>query len=164
MKSHKVWWAFVIVGAVVFAGLFAFSNHTKGIAAAPSGAISGFVWQDYCGGDCEAGSSLKRGNGIVNNAERKLAGITVMLSKGKCADKYATISRKTNAGGYYHFSNLANGWYCVTVNSKQSNTAFRKPGYWTRPATSASQAIAKYQIKITGPQEVVNTSFGWNYK
>ena len=164
MKYHKVWWVIAIAMAMVFAWIFAFYNHTSSSAAAPSGSISGIVWQDYCGGDCEAGSSLKRGNGIVNNAERRLANIKVTLSKGKCGEKRAALTKKTNANGYYRFTNLTIGYYCVAVNSRQSNTAFRKPGYWTRPATSQSKPIARYTIEITGPREVVNTSFGWNYK
>jgi hypothetical protein len=59
--------------AVGFAGLFALYNPTNGLAATMSGSISGVVWQDYCAFDCDAGSSLKRGNGIVNPAERRLA-------------------------------------------------------------------------------------------
>jgi hypothetical protein len=164
MKTHKYWWAIAFVLAFLFAGLFALYNHSSGYAAARSGSISGVVWQDYCGGDCEAGSSLKRGNGIVNNAERKLANIKVSLSKGKCGENRAKLTKKTNTNGFYRFTNLKNGFYCVSVDSRQSNTAFKKPGYWTRPATSGSKPMARYTIEITGPTEKVNTSFGWNYR
>ena len=129
-----------------------------------SGSISGVVWQDYCASDCDAGSSLKRGNGIANPAERRLANIKVNLSKGKCGENRNAVTKKTNRKGFYRFTNLKNGFYCVAVTARQSNTAFKKPGYWSRPASSAARPVATYTIKITGQAEVVNTSFGWNYK
>jgi hypothetical protein len=164
MKNHQVWCVIGFVVAVGLAGLFALVNHTNGFAATTSGSISGVVWQDYCARDCDAGSSLKRGNAIVNPAERRLANIKVTLAKGKCGENRPTLNKKTNRSGFYRFANLKNGFYCVSVTSKQSNTAFKKPGYWSRPAASGSNPVAKYTIKITGPTEVVNTSFGWNYK
>jgi hypothetical protein len=160
----KYWWILVFGLAILFAGIFALATHSNGIAAAPSGSISGVVWQDYCARDCDAGSSLKRGNGIVNPAERRLPNIKVMLSKGKCGENRTAVTKKTNSKGFYRFANLKNGFYCVSVTSRQSNTAFKKPGYWSRPAVSGSNSVAKYTIKITGPTEFVNTSFGWNYR
>ena len=149
---------------ILFPGIFALSNHISSFAAAASGSISGVVWQDYCARDCDAGSSLKRGNGIVNPAERRLANIKVNLSKGKCGENRNAVTKKTNSKGFYRFTNLKNGFYCIAVTSRQSNTAFKKPGYWSRPTSSASSPVATYTIKITGPTDVGNTSFGWNYK
>ncbi|MBP1693088.1 MAG: hypothetical protein H6Q37_971 [Chloroflexi bacterium] len=165
MLRRKYWLSAGIFIAIILAGFFTLYNHTTGIAATPTGSVSGIVWQDFCKSDCVAGSSLKRGNAIVNDAERRLSSITVTLAKGKCSERRpANKMAITNKRGFYIFSDLRPGFYCVSINSRQSSTAFPKPGYWTRPAASGTNSIAQYSIKINGPSNLVNKSFGWNYK
>ena len=165
MLRKKYWLLAGIFIAIVLAGLFTFYNHTTGIAATPTGSVSGIVWQDFCKTDCVAGSSLKRGNALVNDAEKRLSGIKVELAKGKCSERRpARRTTTTNKRGYYIFLDLQPGFYCISVNSRQSGTAFPKPGYWTRPAASSSNPIAQYTIKMNGATDLVNKSFGWNYK
>ncbi len=166
MKVRKFWYLFILAIALGLSGLVVFGQHTPVSAAVPSGSISGTVWQDFCKFDCAAGTSLARGNGLVNinKGERRLAGIKVGLAKGKCAEKRPPKYIKTNLNGYYLFKNLPTGFYCVSVDSRQSGTAFPKPGYWTRPRESQNNAIARYELKIIASSDFVNKSFGWNYK
>jgi hypothetical protein len=112
--------------------------------------LSGMVWQDYCETDCTAGSGLRRGNGLPDEAEKRLAGVTVGLGYGYCRYSHVVRTTTTNALGEYKFSGLANGTYCVTVNSRQSNTAFPKPGVWTRPSGRSPWYIASYTVRIWG--------------
>jgi hypothetical protein len=151
--------------ALTLAIILAARTSTSGYAAVQGNAtISGVVWQDFCLKDCVAGSNLgKRGNGLVSTAEVRLQGIKVGLAKGKCRNKPPTQVIQTNKNGFYLISGLSKGYYCVTVDSRQSNTAFPKPGYWTRPSPSAQLSVARYQLLVNGPANFVNISFGWNY-
>jgi hypothetical protein len=165
MYKEKVWLIVCVSIAILIAGLLAFSTQTPGQASVPRGSISGVIWQDFCRADCVAGSSLKRGNALVSTAEARLAGIKVNLAKGKCAEKRPVVTTvATNGKGFYLFASLKPGFYCVSVDSRQNSTAFPKPGYWTRPAASGSNPVARYDLKITGTNDLVNKSFGWNYK
>jgi|GEM_PF-6774669 len=131
------------------------------VAARARYTISGVVWQDYCLTDCTAGSSLRRGNGVPDEAEVRLAGVTVGLGKGICRGGRATRFTTTDSQGRYSFGGLTNGVYCVTVNSRQSNTAFPKPGVWTRPSGRSSWYIASYTVIIHGASRG-NLNFGWD--
>ena len=133
-------------------------GSTKKITAS----VSGVIWQDYCLRDCDAGSSLKRGNGRANPAEPRIAGVQVGLAKGKCRGKSPTQTIRSNSRGFYRFSNLSEGYYCVTVDSRQNQVKFQQPGYWSRPKESANLRIAQYQIKVIQSTNFVNISFGWN--
>lgn len=127
-----------------------------------SASVSGVVWQDVCLRDCDAGSSLKAGNGRANPAEPRISGVRVGLAKGKCRDKQPFQTVMSNSRGFYKFSNLTEGYYCVTVDSRQNQAKFRQPGYWSRPKESANLRVARYQIHVTESVNFVNVSFGWN--
>lgn len=128
----------------------------------PSGGrtVSGIVWQDYCASDCTAGSSLRRGNGTPDEAEVRPAGVLVRLGRGVCRYTRAYRTTTTNAEGQYSFSGLAAGTYCVSVNSRQSDTAFPKPGVWTRPSGRSSWYVASYTVRV-GPSRT-GLNFGWD--
>ncbi len=131
-------------------------------APAPSSgrSLSGIVWQDFCLSDCTAGSSLRRGNGTPDEAEVRLSGVLVRLGRGACRYTRAYRTTTTNAEGRYSFSGLAAGTYCVSVNSRQSNTAFPKPGVWTRPAGRSSWYVASYTVYAGKSRSGLN--FGWD--
>jgi hypothetical protein len=165
MKTRNYWLIAGLLVAVVIAGSLAVFIHASAQAAPLGGSVSGVVWQDFCGGNCVAGSSLKRGNAVVNDAEKLLGGIRVKLAPGRCVDgRPATRKTTTNMHGFYLFSHLTPGKYCVSVNNRQSSSGFPKPGYWTRPSAAGSKPTAFYDITIVGTSNLVNKSFGWNYK
>ncbi len=157
---------------LVMASVLALANVTVASAAWPQPpaapapslhTISGVVWQDYCTQNCTAGSSLRAGNGVPDEAEPRLAGVTVGLGKGFCRFSRATRFTTTDSQGRYSFGALANGVYCVTVNSRQSASAFPKPGVWTRPSGRSSWFIASYTVSIHNANRS-NLNFGWDKK
>lgn len=154
------------LGVVLLVGLFAAASAAPVLAEGPVAAvvrtISGVVWQDYCETDCTAGSSLRRGNGVPDEAEKRLAGATVWLGVGACRYSRAIWHTTTDSLGRYSFSSLGRGTYCVMVNSRQSNTAFPKPGVWTRPSGRSSWYIASYTVY--GPGSRAGLNFGWDKK
>jgi hypothetical protein len=164
MGNRKFGYLIIFSAAIGLTMIIAINNFTSGMAAKPGGSITGVVWQDFCRADCAMGSSWVRGDGIVNiyKGEQLLPGIKVLMAKGKCAEKRRASSVKTNSKGFYQFTNLAPGFYCVSVDSRQSRSAFPKPGYWSRPKESKTNPIARYEIKVVGLASYVNTSFGWN--
>jgi len=132
-----------------------------GALAAWGYTLSGTVWQDYCVSDCTAGSSLRRGNGTPDEAEKRLAGVTVGLAYGSCRYSRPYRYTTTNSLGKFSFSGLGNGTYCVTVNSRQSNTAFPKPGVWTRPSGRSPWYVASYTVRVWGAGRG-GLDFGWD--
>ena len=157
---HMLRIAFVLL--IVATMLTVPAARTSAAAPAPSGgrSVSGTVWQDYCVSDCTAGSSLRRGNGVPDEAEVRLAGVLVRLGRGACRYTRAYRTTTTNSEGQYTFSGLAAGTYCVSVNSRQSDTAFPKPGVWTRPAGRSSWYVASYTVRV-GPSRT-GLNFGWD--
>ena len=130
-------------------------------AAAGGRSISGVVWQDYCESDCTAGSSLRRGNGSPDEAEKRLDGITVRLGRNRCGISRTLSTTTTDSSGNYTFSSLSAGLYCVSVNSRQSDSAFPKPGVWTRPAGRSSWYIASYTVHVSSFNRS-GLDFGWD--
>lgn len=152
----------LIVLILAFSPLMVIRSQAAESARKVSASVSGVVWQDVCLRDCDAGSSLKAGNGRANPAEPRISAVRVGLAKGKCRDKQPFTTVLTNSRGFYKFSNLAEGYYCVTVDSRQNQAKFRQPGYWSRPKESANLRVARYQIHVTESVNFVNISFGWN--
>jgi hypothetical protein len=127
------------------------------------GTIRGVVWQDYCGSDCTAGSSLRAGNGSADIAEARLYGIRVGLSRGRCAgSRQPSQVTRTDRSGAYKFTNLSRGTYCITLNAKQSNSAFHKPGYWTNPIPGLNKLVIRYSVTLSGSNIIRQVNFGWN--
>lgn len=161
MSSKRVSSSLLMI-LVLIAALLTLAAPAGAASPAPSGGrtLSGIVWQDYCASDCTAGSSLRRGNGTPDEAEVRLDGIWVRLGRGACRTAHAYRTTTTNAEGRYAFSGLAAGTYCVSVNSRQSDTAFPKPGVWTRPAGRSSWYVASYTVHV-GPSRT-GLNFGWD--
>ncbi len=155
-----------LVVALGLLGLLLFSTVRPALAYEPEAyagaSLSGIVWQDYCAANCTAGSSLRRGNGQPDEAEARLAGVRVGLGVGLCRFSYPTRFTTTDSQGRYSFSGLTAGTYCVTVNSRQSGTAFPKPGVWTRPSGRSPWYVASYTVFL-GPASVRGgLNFGWD--
>lgn len=135
------------------------------VPTAKYASLGGIVFQDFCKVNCVAGSSLNRGNGVPNTAEPRLANILVGLSRGACRLTQGVFRwTRTNAQGGYSFTGLAAGTYCVMVNSRQSGTAFVKPGVWSRPSGRSSYYLASYTVRLTAGQAHNGLYFGWDHK
>ncbi|MCW5849219.1 MAG: hypothetical protein KIT87_03980 [Anaerolineae bacterium] len=154
------------VGMLCLLCLLLFNSASTALASEPEAyagaSLSGIVWQDYCASNCTAGSSLRRGNGQPDEAEVRLAGLQVGLSRGSCWYSWPTRFTTTDSQGRYSFSGLAAGTYCVTVNSRQSATAFPKPGVWTRPSGRSPWYIASYTVVLGPASSRSGLNFGWD--
>ena len=139
----------VIAVAVVAGGLFIASGSSAAAAPPPLRWISGVVGWDWCPNNCTAGSSLRAGNGVPNEAEPVQAGVKVGLGYGWCRYSHVVRYTTTDSNGQYTFSGLPAGTYCVTVNNKQSNTKFPKPGVWSRPSGMSPWYLASYTVNMT---------------
>jgi hypothetical protein len=127
------------------------------------GTIRGVVWQDYCAANCAAGSSLRAGNGRVDIAEARLYGIRIGLSSGKCSGgRQPSQFTRTDRSGAYKFTNLSRGTYCLTLNAKQSNSAFHKPGQWTSPIKGLKKVVIRYTVTFSATSNIRQVNFGWN--
>ena len=159
-------WRGALLGVACLLAVWLFSPGSAALADAPQAlagaSLSGVVWQDYCASNCTAGSSLRRGNGRPDEAEVRQAGVQVGLSRGNCWYSRPTRFTTTDGEGRYAFSGLAAGTYCVTVNSRQSATAFPKPGVWTRPSGRSPWYIASYTVVLGSAGSRSGLNFGWD--
>jgi hypothetical protein len=146
------------VSAMSPAPIYAYQSDT-----AFQGTIRGVIWQDYCGGNCAAGSSLRAGNGVPDIAEARLYGIRIGLSSGKCKDgRQPSQFTRTDRSGAFKFINLSRGTYCLTLNAKQSSSAFHKPGHWTSPVKGLKKPVIRYTVIFSASGNLRNENFGWN--
>lgn len=164
MNARRLLRVFLTAGILVAGGLV-FSMGERA-AAAPAGSgghsLSGIVWQDFCAFDCFAGSSLRAGNGVVDLAERRQAGIKVGLARGVCGERKIKYTARTNSLGRYRFNGLSAGTYCLSVNARQSKKAFPKPGAWTSPGGGGSALLMRYTVIVPATGSDPQVNFGWN--
>jgi hypothetical protein len=154
----------VVLAALVLAGTLFVASGSVALAAPPLRWISGVVWWDWCPNNCTAGSGLRAGNGYPNEAEPVQAGVKVGLGYGTCRYSHVVKYTTTDSNGQYSFSGLPAGTYCITVNSRQSNTKFPKPGVWSRPSGMSPWYIASYTVNLTTRTTWGGLNFGWYQK
>jgi hypothetical protein len=164
MDAQKLFRVIVTAGILVTVVLV--FSRGESVAAAPTGSgghsLTGIVWQDFCAFDCFAGSSLRAGNGVVDLAERRQAGIKVGLSRGVCGERKIKFTARTNSVGRYRFNGLSAGTYCLSVNARQSKKAFPKPGAWTSPGGGGSALLMRYTVIVPSSGSDPQVNFGWN--
>ncbi|GIK56346.1 MAG: SH3 domain-containing protein [Chloroflexi bacterium] len=139
---------------------------------APSGSITGFVWDDYCltnengdalDGDCVAdGNGDYHADGMIAPHEGYIAGVTMLLQAGACATgNPVAVTAVTDASGKYTFGSLQPGTYCVSMNAVAgNNAAILLPGDWTFPA----RGIWYQEITLLGNDHAYPVNFGWDYQ
>ena len=111
---------------------------------APQGSISGFV---YSGGSSTPSSE-------------RLSGVTVMLGQGGCTSS-GFMTAVTNGSGYYEFTGLPAGTYCVTINSSTLPSASYGWGsiYPNFPAVSCPPFNPYQGVTISTNQAKENVNF-----
>lgn len=117
--------------------------------AIPNLVISGNVWNDSAQPD-----------GTQQSVEADLAGVTVLLQAGSCANptSLVPISSTTDTQGNFSFVNLYGGTYCVSIRAGEAgNSSILQSGSWTTPVTGSEQVAIRL-----GEQKAV--SFGWQYE
>lgn len=133
-----------------------------------NGSIRGVVWADFCrllvngapsAGCIPDGRGGYRADGTYSNGEARIVGAQVTLSRGGCAsvNTYA-VPTTTDANGFYSFSNLEPGPYCVAIETGvEPNSSLLLPGAWTYPASG----IGRTEVML-GPGETKSADFGWD--
>lgn len=140
------------------------------------GSIAGFLWADHCFARTEADGNLVvdghcvvdangeyRADGMLSPDEGYLGGVTMLLQAGPCATDNPAIQARavTNQDGYYAFTGLQPGTYCVLMNAAaDGNAAVLLPGDWTFP----DQGIWYQQITLIGNDQAYPVNFGWDFQ
>jgi hypothetical protein len=137
-------------------------------------AIGGRVWHDVCavaGGEGSASVSTSancvpgaqggvEADGIMQPDEPGMGFVQVELGTGACPST-GLATTTTDEEGYYTFSELEPGDYCVTVDAlHESNAPFMLPGTWTQPRLDFA-AVAVTLDGETGQGEI---NFGWDHQ
>lgn len=154
-------------GAAPFVKIIAVSGSSPG-GSTPSGtSISGVVWNDICSvvdivpsDGCvtdEWGSY--RANGIIDDGEVGISGVTVLLNPGECTGFEGAVTTTTGSDGRYAFTDLSAAPYCVLIDPLvEPNFSILLPGGFTSPLAYVG-GITLYVAE--GENSVVN--FGWDY-
>lgn len=139
---------------------------------APSGSITGFLWNDYCltneSGDALDGNCVADANGdyhadgMIQPTEGYIPGVTMLLQAGACATgNPVAVTAVTDASGKYFFGSLQPGTYCVSMNAAAGgNATILLPGDWTFPA----RGIWYQEITLLGNDHAYPVNFGWDYQ
>ena len=142
-----------------------------------SASIGGVVWEDLCfltNGtasrgcvETEEGSGFYRGNGVFDDNESALAGITLVLGQGACppggiietANRLATTL--SGEDGLYVFEGLDAGIYCVSIDAlSPENVDLLIPGNWTWPAPGTGRS----GLRLAAGQQRLDVDFGWDFQ
>lgn len=141
------------------------------------GSISGWVWHDLCaitgqvvlpnlpaeGCMYSGNTNGYQANGILENGEPGIGGVTISLGFGTCPS-LGLGSAISNSDGTFTFTELLSGNYCITVDpSTGVNSPILMPGGWTKPMQSVSTSPASYTITLVEGQNVTGVDFGWDY-
>lgn len=159
-----------VVGVFVTSGQTLNNIHLK--SPVPGGAISGYVWNDYClttedgqvlAGNCVAdGHGSTHADGMIQPTENNMAGIEVLLQVGSCTNNSAVqVAAVTDSTGRYNFGNLLPGTYCVSMNAASPHNVSRLlPGDWTFPA----RGIWYQELTLLAGANAYSVNFGWDYQ
>lgn len=142
-------------------------------ASNSGGSIGGWLWDDYCltneDGDALDGNCVADGNGdyhadgMISPDEGYIANVTMRLQAGPCATDNPAILAKTitDQAGYYVFTGLEGGTYCVLMNAAEDgNASVLLPGDWTFPA----KGIWYQEITLKPGDQAYPVNFGWDYQ
>ncbi|HEY68991.1 MAG TPA: hypothetical protein G4O08_00220 [Anaerolineae bacterium] len=136
--------------------------------------VGGMVWHDECGlpehgpfpitpppGCIDDGVGGYIGNGVIDPGETGIGGVTLNLGAGSCPST-GLATAVTNGSGHYSFGALADGTYCISVDSlADGNDAVIIPGGWSYPAASTS--LVSQEIVVSGGT-APDTNFGWDWQ
>lgn len=137
--------------------------------------IGGRVWHDLCavsggeGGEPAVPSDgcVSRGDGgFIADGRRQdfepgLGGIVVNLGEGNCP-AVGLGTTITDEAGFYLFSGLRAGIYCVSIDiENEVNASLLIPGEWTNTAEGGRGEAA---ITLEPAENRSDVDFGWDYQ
>jgi len=140
-----------------------------------SSAIAGHVWHDECavpyastdvappgcvimpGGGMEA-------DGILDPDEGGIEGVTVHLRTGACPGEDGPTD-VTDVSGYYSFSSLSAGTYCVAIDMlDEDNISVLIPGSWTVPYRWYGPGPIEAEVTLGEADIQRFNDFGWDHQ
>jgi hypothetical protein len=133
------------------------------------------VWHDLCmytPGDpipdplpkgCILDGSDVHADGIRAPDEPGIPGVIVDLGPGDCPSA-GLATAVTDANGFYHFSDLPAGKYCLRIDPvhNPTNAAILLPGRWT-VIPSGHEGMTFRAITMTANTTLSGQDFGWDY-
>jgi len=140
------------------------------------GTVFGMVWHDMCAytpGDpipnpLPDGCVLDQWGNVHADAihqieEPGIPGVVVDIGPGDCPSAGLATS-VTDANGYYHFSDLAAGKYCLRVDPVHNpiNAAILLPGVWTY-IPSGHEGMTFRAITVSAAHTLAGEDFGWDF-
>jgi len=143
--------------------------------AAGSSAIAGHVWHDLCAVPYASTDIAPPGciflpdggleaNGILDPGEGGIGGVTVHLGSGPCPVVDGQTDM-TDASGYYSFSLLSAGTYCVSIDAADDdNIAVLIPGSWTSPYRWYGPGPIEIELSLGEADIQRFNDFGFDYQ
>lgn len=140
--------------------------------------LEGMIWHDLCAvstgeggtplvptvGCLAAGENVYHADGVYKPSEPGIGDVLVSLGQGECPSLGLAVAM-SDSNGFYTFSELNPGAYCVTVDSLQTgNSALLIPGNWTMPSDAANQAAASFTVNLAPGENKQNINFGWDHQ
>lgn len=136
--------------------------------------VGGMVWHDECGlpthgpfpitpppGCIDDGLGGYIGNGVIDAGETGIGGVTLHIGAGPCPST-GLATAVTDPSGYYDFFGLADGTYCISVDSlADGNDLVIIPGGWSFPASTSS--LVSQEVVVTGGT-AADVNFGWDWQ
>jgi hypothetical protein len=102
-------------------------------------------------------------DGIRQEEEPGIAGVVVDIGLGDCPSE-GLATAITDANGYYHFSDLPVGKYCLSIDpgNDPTNAAILLPGSWT-VIPSGHEGMTFRAITLEQATTLAGQDFGWDY-
>jgi hypothetical protein len=147
-----------------------FTLQVDNISDESNGVISGRLWHDLCAVS-EAGNGSEGcveredggfiADGVFEDEEPGLGGIVVNLGEGVCP-AVGLGTTITDEAGFYLFSGLPGGDYCVSVDLENDvNASLLIPGEWSNTAENEEGEIS---VVLEPAENRDDANFGWDYQ
>jgi hypothetical protein len=138
---------------------------TVGDASAPTpsniggwgGGVRGRVWMDD-------------GDGLLEDAENGIEGISILLGLGRCPSDYVVAIAVSDDIGQYQFDGLKPSLICISIQAdSDANGSLLGAGKWTAPLTIPDVGwtafleggLAMLEMGIDDYETQIKTDFGW---
>jgi len=164
------WWVPGCIGGCPFSEAFK-DKYPEIMAIAIPREISGIVWHDLCATPFESGAPAPAGclleastyyaNGLFEAGEPGIANVEVRLGAGACPSAGLSVVF-TDGNGYYLFSSLDPGSYCVSVEVLPANESNLIPGGWTYPSRGGN--LKETTVILAGGESNNDVNFGWDFQ
>jgi hypothetical protein len=103
-------------------------------------------------------------NGVLDPGEVGIAGVTVRLGAGPCPAEGGWTDT-TDANGYYTFSLLSAGTYCVSIDAMDDdNITVLIPGSWTSPYRWYGPGPIEIELSLGEADIQRFNDFGWDHQ